>query len=179
MDLVQIALIVLLAAVAIGAVVWPILRPVRSKPAALAADPILAELLAKRETALRAVKDLEFDYQTGKVSNEDYPAYDRALKEQAVAAIQAVDDYQGRQQQATAEHRAELDAALEAEIATIRGTAAAGNGRPGGATAGSPDAVSPKFCPQCGQPTQPGGRFCANCGSALTPVGASQQGAQK
>lgn len=56
MDFVLVVLIVLLAVVAIGAVIWPILRPVRTKTSSVAADQTLSELLSKREAALRAVK---------------------------------------------------------------------------------------------------------------------------
>ena len=31
---------------------------------------------------------------------------------------------------------------------------------------GAGNAASPKFCPQCGQPTN-GARFCSNCGTKL------------
>lgn len=182
MDVVLVVLIVLMAAVAIGAVIWPILRPTRATAGTVANDQVLADLVSKREAALRAVKDLEFDYQTGKVSSTDYPIYERNLKEQAVATIQAVDDYQSRQRQAAAAKQAELETALEAEITGLRRTQTttspepAANGHPVvalPATDSSPTAVdrsAPKFCPQCGRPVQPGDLFCASCGAALVSV---------
>lgn len=182
MDFVLVVLIVLLAVVAIGAVIWPILRPVRTKTSSVAADQTLSELLSKREAALRAVKDLEFDYQTGKVSSADYPIYERNLKEQAIAAIQAVDEYQGRQRQAAASKQAELDTALEAEIEVLRRTQStarppmATNGHPVVASSASDttaivsDRPAPKFCPQCGRPVQAGDHFCASCGATLVSV---------
>lgn len=178
MDILQVVLIVLLAALAIGAVIWPILRPTRNKKLDLASDQTLAELTAKRDAALRAVKDLEFDNQTGKVSREDFPVYERALKEQAVAAIQAVDDYQNQQRYALAARQTELDATLEAEIAALRrapptaAPEAGTNGHPTDAllTPGTADGLVSRFCPQCGRPVQPSDRFCALCGAALVPV---------
>ncbi len=183
MDLLQVALVVLLAALAIGVVIWPIVRPTRnavsSKPAG---DQALSELIAKRDAALRAVKDLEFDYQTGKVSRDDFPAYEQTLKEQAIAAIQAVDDYQGRQRQLAATREAELDAALEAQIAALRRTPAAtphvvnSNGHPTttgstvDAAAAPQGAPAPHFCPQCGHAAATDDRFCARCGTSLAPV---------
>lgn len=182
MDFVQAVLIVLLAVLAIGAVIWPMLRPTRHKAVAVTADQTLAELTAQRDAALRAVKDLEFDFQTGKVSGEDYPVYAQALKEQAVAAIQAVDDYQNDQRQAVMARQTALDVALEAEIAAMRRTApaplpdAGGNGHPAPGQAktdvANMAASQPptNFCPQCGNPVKGDDRFCAHCGTALAPV---------
>lgn len=172
MDPLQLVLTALLAVVAIGAVVWPILRPPRPDLANVPANQELAELTAKRDAALRAVKDLEFDYQTGKVSQEDYVVYERTLKAQAVTAIQAVDTYQSHQQDSMAAARAELDTALEAQIAALRRTP-----RTNGHTATTPAAAvaaaeagddgSATFCPQCGQGVHAGDRFCAHCGTTL------------
>lgn len=179
MDPLQLVLTALLAVVAIGAVVWPILRPPRPDPANVPANQELAELTAKRDAALRAVKDLEFDYQTGKVSQEDYVVYERALKAQAVTAIQAVDAYQGYQQDTMAAARAELDTALEAQIAALRRTppVPASTPRANGHTATTSAAAvaaaeagddgSATFCPQCGQGVHAGDRFCAHCGATL------------
>ncbi len=177
MDPLQLVLTALLAVVAIGAVVWPILRPPRPDLADVPANQELAELTAKRDAALRAVKDLEFDYQTGKVSQEDYVVYERALKAQAVTAIQAVDTYQGHQQDTLAAARAELDTALEAQIAALRRTPPAPTPRTNGHTATTPAAAvaaaeagddgSATFCPQCGQGVHAGDRFCAHCGTTL------------
>jgi hypothetical protein len=180
MELLQAILIALLAAGAIGAVIWPILRPARNQAAAAPADLTLDELTAKRDAALRAVKDLEFDFQTGKVAREDYPIYEQTLKEQAIAAIQAVDDYQNHQRQADRARRTELDVALEGDIAALRRTPsqaipdAGSNGHPAGmSSAPGPAAVpAPHFCPQCGRPAQGGDRFCAHCGAALVPAAA-------
>lgn len=178
MEPLQAILIALLAVVAIGAVIWPILRPTRNKAIAATTDLTLDELTAKRDAALRAVKDLEFDFQTGKVAREDYPVYEQTLKEQAIAAIQAVDDYQNHQRRADTARRAELDAALEGDIAALRRTSSqaipdAGSNGHSAVTPSATDPAgvpAPHFCPQCGRPVQGGDRFCAHCGAALVPA---------
>lgn len=179
MDPLLIISTVVLAVVAIGVVVWPILRPPRASLANAPANQELAELTAKRDAALRAVKDLDFDFQTGKVSQEDYLVYESALKAQAVAAIQTVDDYQNQQQHTAAAAHSELDAALEAQIAALRRTpsAPASATSTNGHTETTPPVVAAatqtddigaaNFCRQCGQPVHGGDRFCAHCGTAL------------
>jgi hypothetical protein len=58
-------------------------------------------LAEERDRALAALKELEFDHRTGKVSDEDYRELVVSLRQAAAAALQALD--QGRDDRATAE----------------------------------------------------------------------------
>jgi len=49
------------------------------------------ELLERRDRALSALKELEFDHRTGKVSDEDYRAQVGRLRAEAAAALRALD----------------------------------------------------------------------------------------
>ena len=49
------------------------------------------ELAEERDRALAALKELEFDHRTGKVSDEDYRAQVGPLRARALAALRAVD----------------------------------------------------------------------------------------
>ena len=60
----------------------------------------------------RRIKDLEFDYQVGKLSEEDYQLYDQRLRRQAVGLLQQIEQ--------VAPMSADLDAEMEAEIAQRR-----------------------------------------------------------
>ena len=92
--------LVLGALLAIACVVW-VSRPFLREPA-LAADadrlhePDAAErrrlsLAEERDRALAALKELEFDHRTGKVSDEDYRAIVGSLRRQAADALRAVE----------------------------------------------------------------------------------------
>lgn len=149
----------ILLALALVAIAWPLLRerPEPGEPAAelpqpenVPADPLL-ELEAQRDSLYQAIKELEFDYQVGKVSEVDYQAFDAQLKEQAVMVLKEIDAFE------IAEADPALESRLEAEIAALRR-----NGH-----AASPSAPAPGFCPQCGQGVQEGDRFCARCGAVL------------
>jgi hypothetical protein len=48
-------------------------------------------LAEERDRALAALKELEFDHRTGKVSDEDYRALVGPLRAHAMAALRAVD----------------------------------------------------------------------------------------
>ncbi len=96
--------IVLGALLAIACVVW-VSRPFLQEPAlATEADrlyePDTAErrrlsLAEERDRALAALKELEFDHRTGKVSDEDYRTLVGPLRRQAVEALRSLAQAEG------------------------------------------------------------------------------------
>lgn len=101
-------------------------------------DPTAAFERAKGE-AYAAIKEAEFDRRTGKLSDEDYESLVGHLKEQALAAIAAIDE--------------------QRQVPPRAGTVTPLHGR-----GASPEI---RFCPQCGTRAVPGGRFCGGCGHSL------------
>jgi hypothetical protein len=99
---------VLTAALALGALlavaaVWFVARPfLRSS----ASEELLAEpgragrarlaLEEERDRALAALKELEFDHRTGKVSDDDYRSLVGELRRAAADALRALDRGTGR-----------------------------------------------------------------------------------
>ena len=178
---------------ALAFVVWPLLKP--GPAPVMVEDDRLTELLGRKDAVLKAIKDLEFDYQVGKLSEEDYQLYDQRLRRQAVALLQQIEQ--------VAPQSADLDTAMEAEIAQRRRVLDPGRaaGKPAvaagaavaaaasapvsvaatapaaalaiaGAAPGGNGAVSggvPRFCTNCGSRLEAHHKFCANCG---TPVSA-------
>ena len=51
----------------------------------------LAELDAAREAKYREIRDAELDHSTGKLSDADYEATDRALRAEAIEILRALD----------------------------------------------------------------------------------------
>jgi hypothetical protein len=49
------------------------------------------ELVEERDRALSALKELEFDHRTGKITDEDYRAVVGPLRRRAAEALQALD----------------------------------------------------------------------------------------
>ncbi len=95
---------------ALAFVVWPLLKP--GPAPVMVEDDRLTELLGRKDAVTEAIKDLEFDYQVGKLSEEDYQLYDQRLRRQAVALLQQIEE--------VAPQSADMDAAMEAEIAQRR-----------------------------------------------------------
>jgi hypothetical protein len=54
------------------------------------------ELVEERDRALSALKELEFDHRTGKVSDEDYRAQVGALRRRAAEALRALEPREQR-----------------------------------------------------------------------------------
>ena len=91
--------LVLGALLAVACVVW-VAQPFLREPSPADADrldePTEAErralaLAEERDRALAALKELEFDHRTGKVSDEDYRALLGPLRARAMAALRALD----------------------------------------------------------------------------------------
>ncbi len=185
-----------LIAVAFYLVALPLLQHARRSSDALpeysTEQERLDELLARREAAFQALRELSFDHKVGKITDEDFVAFEAGLKQHAADTLRALDKWE-------AEADDDLDLAMEAEIQARRQSLAPrGNGHAAASeatgapcpTCGNPIAASDRFCascgtdltaarvaapapasgPQCaacGQPTQPGDRFCGNCGQPL------------
>jgi len=90
--------LVLAAALAVAVVAF-VARPFLHEPAPRSdrldelgeADRRRLELVEDRDRALAALKELEFDHRTGKVTDEDYRAQVGPLRRRAAAALKALE----------------------------------------------------------------------------------------
>ncbi|CAN5394579.1 hypothetical protein BH10CHL1_BH10CHL1_12680 [soil metagenome] len=153
-----IAIALLLAILAIGFVAWPLWQP--STALRLDDDSPLTELIQRKDSVLLSIKELEFDYQTGKLSLEDYQRLDQRLRQQAIGLL--------RQLEKVAPDSVALETELEAAIRQQRQTVSrpAEERQPEG-TKLSPPVRQQRFCAQCGAPTAASANFCAICGAPL------------
>jgi hypothetical protein len=117
--------------------------------------PHTARLAAEREAVLAALRDLDFDHLTGKISDEEHAAQRPLLVAQGVAILKQWDEAaQNVQPAGPSAVEAELESAVLAARAQLAQPAPA-----------APD--PPPTCPHCGHARQPADRFCARCGAAL------------
>jgi hypothetical protein len=56
-----------------------------------------ADLERARESKYREIRELELDWRTGKLSEEDYRAQDRALRAEAIDILRSLDRLHGRE----------------------------------------------------------------------------------
>lgn len=168
-------LAVLLGFAALAYVLWPVMKP--GPAPVIVEDDRLTDLVHRKDAVLRAIKDLEFDYQVGKLSADDYRLFDERLRRQAVGLLQQLEQ--------VAPLSANLADELEVDIARLRKTrdrvapapAVPHAQQPVGAVLAAQPAVvtvaataalpgATKYCTNCGNPLQPNHKFCANCGAA-------------
>ena len=152
----------LLAAGLVGlAVVWLVLQPIvlPSRPTVPVYEPPDPEETPKG-VALAALKEIEFDRETGKLSDEDYAFLKGKYTSVALDALRVE-----AAAEADAARTAAPDAASDVEAmvaARVRAIRSAGSV----ATPGAP------ACPTCGPRPEQNAVFCSTCGSRLRPGGA-------
>jgi hypothetical protein len=86
--------LVLGAALAVAAIVLvalPFLREPEGDDTIVQPDPEVVELVEERDRALAALKELEFDHRTGKIGDDDYRQLLSPLRQEAAAALRALD----------------------------------------------------------------------------------------
>jgi hypothetical protein len=84
-------LLILVVLAAVVLVIAAPLRPGRAREEDLALEARRAELEAAKEAKYREIRDAELDYRTGKLSDADWRAMDRALRAEAVELLKRLD----------------------------------------------------------------------------------------
>ena len=159
-----------LAVAALLYVLLPLLRGAGAAEAAVVAAPAGAELVAG---GIEAMREIEFDRATGKLSDEDYAALRARYAPLALAELRAraaADTVSGTDARSVA---AAADDPVEAMIARARGRASSCG------TCGPRPESDALFCSDCGATLlasclrcgaaveAPQARFCTGCGAAL------------
>ena len=147
-----------LALVAVLLVLEPLLRPERvhaAAPVALFADSDDEDdpMLARRDRALAALKEIDFDRATGKLSDEDYAELKSRFTAEALEALKAVDAAQTAGTEASVATAGPDDLELRIRAARISHAP-----RP------TPHA---RFCLECGSSLEGAKKFCLDCGAAV------------
>ncbi len=134
-----------LALLAVAIVLEPLIRPIGATVVLRpdSDDEDITPEQRKRDLALAALKEIEFDKATGKLSDADY---DRLYKRYAAEAVVAIRE---------AEHP-------QAARLTVGAMTAGGQavGRSGGQK-------RPTFCEECGSRLPSTGKFCSECGTPI------------
>jgi hypothetical protein len=121
-------------------------------------EPVEQEETA-RGVALLALKEIEFDRETGKLSDEDYRFLQEKYTARALEAMRA---------EALSEVPDDVEALVAPRVRALRSAAAAAPpGAPVCPTCGPRPEVDAMFCSTCGS-RLPAPTTCAHCGAALT-----------
>ncbi len=116
-------------------------------------------LQRRKEDVYEAIKEMDFDYGMGKISEDDYEELKSQYKATAVEIIKDLDGIGGED---------DVEGAIEREIQKLRKKKPPK--RKGGKGKGA--VLTINFCPQCGRKVAPNDKFCQDCGVKLVyPTG--------
>ncbi len=107
-------------------------------------DVKLEELHTGRDRAYSMLKELEFDFHSGLLSEGDYHELEKSYKQKAISILKDVD----RLREGT-DVDTDVDEEIERQVAELR------------------QRKRGRFCSQCGAEYQEEDRFCAQCGARL------------
>lgn len=151
----EILIAVAITLLVLGFVGIPLLRERKLQEDVLAVDEEDTEvgrLLAQKETALTAIRELEFDYAVGNLSDGDYRELKDRYEKKAIAILRTLDEVSVPS--ANGHHAAQSKRAVKA-TRERRGERQTDEWQ---------DWLS---CPECSGPYSDGDRFCAACGATL------------
>ena len=135
---------ILLTVIAFAFIAYPLFRQ-RWAVVEQAENERLSELNSRRDTTYSMLKELEFDYQSGILSEEDYHELETRYKSRAISILRDIDGL---------EKDTGIEEEVERQIQELRHNS---------------DRIKGHFCPQCGTQHEEDSRFCARCGANLVP----------
>jgi uncharacterized OB-fold protein len=108
-------------------------------------------LLQRKEEVYAAIKEMDFDYGMGKISEDDYHELRSQYKVNALEIMKQLDTQDGGD---------DIDAAIEREVQSIRDKE-----KPVIERKDEKKSLGQiNFCPQCGRKIAQGDNFCPGCG---------------
>lgn len=114
---VTLLLISVVGIAAVGYVLWPLFG--RKETSISTEGEQLADLLTRKEVALEAIRELEFDHGVGKIEDADFERFNRILRNRALRLIELIDvQYDGTDSSGTP--FIQLNERLELEILNRR-----------------------------------------------------------
>lgn len=117
------------------------------------------ELAATKATLLQTLRDVEFDYETDKITEADYKALKKRYERQAVEVMRELDElHGGRGWEET------IDKELAQRLEKMAAQREASNRRD---RQRKPAGAALVDCPECGKEMEANARFCSQCGTTL------------
>ena len=141
--------------------VWRATLPAAEQSALDEQAEILEDLYARRDTLYASIRELEFDHQVGKITDEDYKRLRARLTREAADLLRHIEEVKSTQSAVRERLEARVRDLLQRTSAAVQATT------PVADAASPPVAEEPRFCTQCGAPLVPGARFCSQCGAAV------------
>ena len=156
MSAVELLVKVLLAVAVVAFIGYPLLRDHLADEEDLELPEEAEELYHRKETTYSALKELEFDYKTGKLSEQDFHELETRFKADALEILEAIDQLEHPTPKGKAGRRAET------------GMVGVESKRRVSAALPADTAVAGGLCASCGGRLDVDHRFCGACGAEVT-----------
>lgn len=127
---------------------YPIFKKSEIRKRESGVNEALGELIHKKEAVYTSIKDLDFDYRTGKLSADDYKELKEKYEVEALHILKDIDD-SGKKKTTSDEAKIKQILPESSEPITDK------------------DFV---FCPKCGTKAKTGDNFCFKCGAKLPMI---------
>lgn len=150
MTTIDVAIICLMAIGLVICVGEPLVQRVSYKPYGREDNEAVQSLVLQKEMLYVAIRDLDFDFRTGKVDQKDYDELRRQLESEAVHILRQLE---------AVDPLVAFDNEVERQVLGLRRhrtSAVRGSGQ--------------EVCPSCGARLESGDNFCPACGQALRLV---------
>ncbi len=155
--------LVIMAAAVLAALLLPLLSGAGRDRRVTRGPTELDTLLRRKATLYANMKDLEFEFRMGKLSEADYQRLNEDDRAEAARILREID---------ALEDRGDADAIIEREIAARAAGVVVRGGFDAGARREAPAPPAPTVagearCGGCGATVRATDRFCAQCGRGL------------
>jgi len=135
--------VIICALLAVGAIGFTLVVRERDIPPAPVENPELKHQETRRQVLLENLKDLQFEYHQGKLSDSDYQSLKAGFLYDLAAVMDSIERLQAKDREAESKKKVKSKA---------KPVAGAGENK----------------CSSCGSSNPPSNRFCGQCGTALS-----------
>ncbi len=166
-------IVFLLMSVAVGYVAQPLLVKAPAAVRVARTSRVAEDLVAQRDAAYAGIKELEFEYELGNLSEADYQALRDEYRHRAAGVLRAIEALP-EEQAGERDSDDSIDEQIERSVGRLRRQPALGNCplcrevvAVGDRFCAECGALLSRFCSACGESLEPGSHFCRYCGSAV------------
>lgn len=146
---------VVLALLVVGFVALPLLKEQLGEEETYDLPEDVEDLYRRKETTYSALKELEFDFKTGKLSEGDFRELDARYRADALEILASID--------AREKGLSNTSGTRKGKAQQTRSRAAAG----APVSAAAAPTLDPFTCAACGRANPEGARFCGGCGGEI------------
>lgn len=131
----------------------------------------LHTLMGRKEAIYQSIKDLEFDFKTAKLSEEDYGELREKLEGEAITILKAIDETKAPKTSSPLQSISQPSKKKTPQERNICSSCGEPNLKDASFCSGCGESLKKTACSECGHNYKPSDKFCRGCGA---PLGAAE-----